>query len=767
MSSIIEGYSYDIFISYRQKDNKYDGWVTEFVYNLKNELEATFKEEISVYFDINPHDGLLKTHDVDASLKDKLKCLVFIPIISRTYCDPKSFAWEHEFKAFIDLASQDQFGLKVKLPNGNVASRVLPIRIYDLNNTDIKLCETILGGVLRGVDFFYAETGVNRPLKPDDDEKTNLNKTKYRNQINKVGNAIQEIISGLLTEPIELVKEKPHLKEPSEEVKKEERREVQEKSTKTIKRKLLSGVVILAILIIAAILTYPKIFKKDTIETLRSSGERISVAVMPFRNMTNDTVKNDWQNWIQDILITSLSNSEELKVRQSESINTYIQSKGLTNYASITPSVASTISRKLNANVVIYGSVIKEGTKIRVNAQLINSKTENIYKSFQKDGADENIITLIDTLSAQIRDFLIRSIMEKEIIMDFRQMISTNSSVAYKYYMFGNQAFYKYDFPTASEWYRKAIGCDSSFTEAIRMLTNSLGNQGLIKEMKKWSLRNYQNRDQMSEMERLWAEIGHADTPDEKIKYFKLLIALDDELPVPHSNLGYFYNILNLYDKAITEFEKELEIYEKWSSIPRWSMVYTDLGYAYHQTDQYKKEKKLYKKAEKDFPGDQGIIRRQAILSLTFGKVNAANEYIEKYKSILKNNGESEAGITMNLAGIYSEAGIRDRSEQYRRQALSSEPGNSAIMNNLAYFLIDNDRDIDEGLELVETALKISPDNYNYLHTKGWVLYKKGKFQESLDILQRSWDLRRQNAGYDHEAFLHLEAAKKAVAGLK
>jgi hypothetical protein len=45
MSSIIEGYNYDIFISYRQKDNKYDGWVTEFVENLKKELEATFKEK--------------------------------------------------------------------------------------------------------------------------------------------------------------------------------------------------------------------------------------------------------------------------------------------------------------------------------------------------------------------------------------------------------------------------------------------------------------------------------------------------------------------------------------------------------------------------------------------------------------------------------------------------------------------------------------------------------------------------------------------------
>ena len=54
MASIIEGFTYDIFISYRQKDNKGDRWVSEFVDALKDELESTFKEEISVYFDINP-----------------------------------------------------------------------------------------------------------------------------------------------------------------------------------------------------------------------------------------------------------------------------------------------------------------------------------------------------------------------------------------------------------------------------------------------------------------------------------------------------------------------------------------------------------------------------------------------------------------------------------------------------------------------------------------------------------------------------------------
>jgi len=197
MASILPGYEYDIFISYRQKDNKGDGWVSEFVDALKNELESTFKEEISVYFDINPHEGLLETHIVEASLKEKLKCLVFIPVISQTYCDPKSFAWQNEFCAFNKLAIADQFGKDIRLLSGNVASRILPVKIHNLDNEDKLLLENELGGVLRAVDFIYYEAGINRPLLPNDNKNENQNKTDYRNQLNKLANAIKEIITSM------------------------------------------------------------------------------------------------------------------------------------------------------------------------------------------------------------------------------------------------------------------------------------------------------------------------------------------------------------------------------------------------------------------------------------------------------------------------------------------------------------------------------------------------------------------------------------------
>jgi hypothetical protein len=300
MASLIPGYEYDVFISYRQKDNKHDGWVTEFVENLKGELESTFKEEISVYFDINPHDGLLEMHDVDASLKAKLKCLVFIPVISRTYCDPKSFAWESEFKAFVELAINDQLGLKVKLPGGNVANRVLPVRIHELDNADTRLCESVLGGVLRGIEFIYKEPGVNRPLTPEDDENKNLNNTRYRNQINKVANAIKDIILGLSTESIDHEPARTQPKDLLPEGLKEERKKARARLPVSFRYKLLYGL-ILGLLLIAVIV----IFQNKFFGFKYESDEVLEKAISYYDFMQT------WNNYTGKVHLITISKSTD------------------------------------------------------------------------------------------------------------------------------------------------------------------------------------------------------------------------------------------------------------------------------------------------------------------------------------------------------------------------------------------------------------------------------------------------------------------------
>jgi TolB-like protein len=348
MPSLVPGYEYDIFISYRQKDNKGDRWVSEFVDALKTELESTFKEEISVYFDINPHDGLLETHDVDASIKDKLKCLVFIPVISRTYCDPKSFAWENEFKAFVEQASNDQFGLKIRLPNGNVANRVLPIRIYDLENTDIKLCESVLGGVVRGVEFIYKSAGVNRPLTPSDYPEKNQYKTFYRDQINKVANAIKENISGLKGEPLEFESE------PKEVVKITLPEEKPPHKTRKVLIYSLSLIMVLAVVFVIVKTNF-----------LNKEIEK-SIAVLPFRNDSPEDSTQYFMDGVMEELLNRLQTIKSLRVLGRTSAEQFRgQDKSI-----------SEIAKELGVNYIVEGSGQKSGNSLRMRVQLIVARNE-------------------------------------------------------------------------------------------------------------------------------------------------------------------------------------------------------------------------------------------------------------------------------------------------------------------------------------------------------------------------------------------------------
>ena len=486
--------------------------------------------------------------------------------------------------------------------------------------------------------------------------------------------------------------------------------------------------------------------------------------------MTNDETRDYWQEMIQDILITYLSNyKDELAVRQRESINGLLQEEGLTNYGSITPSVASAISQRLDADIFIYGSIIQEGSAIRINAKLVDSKTKEVLKPFEIDRPfkEDVILPIIDSLKKMVTNFLIISIIKKEDIVLTKNIESTNSPEAYRYFIYGQKAYGKRDFPAATKWYLEALKRDTAFAYAALMLCSVYGDQGQYDQAKELCLKVYSKRDQLPPLFKTGADClysNYFETPNEQTKYLKQILEFDDQQPFIYYLLGYNYLGLYQYDRAIPEFEKSLEIYKKWDSKPFWINNYRFLGLSYHKTGQYKKEKKLYKKAEIDFPDNSVLIYRQVILALSESHPKDANEYIEKYKTIRKENSASESAIATSLASIYNEAGILDKAEEYYREANALDPKGSLSQNNLAYFLIDMDRNVNEGLEIIDKLLELNPDNFNYLHTKGWGLYKQGKFKEALEFLQKADSAKPV---YDHEVWVHLEDAKKAVVSKK
>jgi tetratricopeptide (TPR) repeat protein len=556
---------------------------------------------------------------------------------------------------------------------------------------------------------------------------------------------------------------------------------------KPVKRKLRASYVLNGVLIIAVIvLAYPNIFRHNTLEKLRSSGKEITITVMPFQNMTNDTIWNVWQEGIQDILINSFSNSEELRPRQAQFINDLVNNQKIANYASITQSLARTISQKLDANVFIYGNIKQAGKTLRLSAQLVDSESEEVFKAFQIEGAssEEKIFQLADSLSVEIRNFLIISKIKQDQTPESHLFVSTNSPEAFRYFLNGRNLFNKQQYSQARSMFFQALAIDSNIYMAFTYISRTYYNAGIYEQSKRWCLKAYSKKEMMPMTQKQltnWLYANNFQTPQEEVIILKDLLKTDDFSPTIHFILGDAYKGLHVYDKAIPEYEKSLEILKKWELKPQWIYNYSYLGEAYHKTGNYKKEKRCYEKAGKDFPDDPVLTFRKAVLALSEGNSVKADKLIEKFISIAKENSgleaeiadkvtkgfSDEASIAGNLANIFSEANIPNKAEEYFRQALSLEPENPARINDLAYFLIDKDRNINEGLELSDKALKLNPENFDYMDTKGWGLFKQGKFHNALDILQKSWKKRREQSIYDQEAFLHLEAAKKAVARLK
>jgi tetratricopeptide (TPR) repeat protein len=757
MASIVPGYEYDIFISYRQKDNKHDSWVTKFVENLKGELESTFKEDISIYFDENPHDRLQETHNVDKSLEGKLKCLIFIPILSQTYCDPNSYAWQYEFMTFLRMAENDRFGKDIKLRSGNVASRILPIRIHDLEPEDIKLFENETRNVLRALDFvFKTSTGVNRSLKPNEDHPNdNLNKTFYSDQINKVANAIKEIILGLKIEATTPVKEKNRQNEIFEEVHQVKVKINNEKSDKLSKRKLLSGVAILAILIVTAIFAYPKIFNIDKSKVARDPNGKISIAVNTFDNLTGDTTLNYMRIGLPNILRGYLANLNDLSVQSTTTMDEVYQSMQLTSNASLSPSLSREAAIKLKAGTYLTGSFQKIGNKTLVQFELNDTQRGIVLISDTAEGILPNLNDfkrISASLSQKLKNYLEIKAISNNTSIEFRDAF-TNSADAYRKYIKGMNSFMNGDYTSAIELYKEAFKIDSTFTLAAFYIANanniiaSHSSDPLYSQQAIfWTQKAYEGKERLPEDYQLWVKMWRAwyitKNSNEVLNYCSLLEKSVIKSRYYWYDIGVtYYSSYEMVDKAISMFQKIETISSEWGEDWKFKEYYQYYGEACHNKGMHDKEAKIYEKGLKLFPDNWYLLYGQTRCAIAKGDTVRATELINKQLRLAKEQGISQRLVEYWLGSLYNDSKSLDKAEEHYRAALKLDPDNYSRLNSLAAFLIDNDRNINEGMNLINTAIEINPGNGFLLWTKGNGYYKQGRYKEALDLLQQAKDI--------------------------
>jgi tetratricopeptide (TPR) repeat protein len=656
MASIIEGYNYDIFISYRQKDNKYDGWVTTFVDNLRRELEATFKEDISIYFDENPHDGLLETHNVDKSLEGRLKCLVFIPIISQTYCDTKSFAWQHEFCAFNKMAKEDQFGRDIRLIGGNVASRILPVKINDIDPDDKALLENELGGVLRAVEFIYKEPGVNRPLTPDDDEKRNLNRTKYRNQINKVANAVKEIIYGLHPDEKKRIT-KTYLTRTQAGYSEDEPRPVSEKFPlqKRLPWRFIVPSAFGLMLILAMLFFIPKLIQKSGKQTSADETIKKSVAVMPVLNFTGNPELGWIAEMIQSDLTGHLQGISNLIVRPNQTTFQFRNS---------VESVQQ-IARKLSVNNLIESSIKGTEDSLEIEIRVVEAYPEEryLYRSSFNKSFKELTSIYNEIINRILRSLEVKATLQEEKFSSVLQTVNPEVRKACArglYYM--NQLTVE-GAELGIKYYKEAIALDPADPEPYIGLALGYGTGGHEANLFPDALdlaKAYAIKAIELDPEELHPNLGDAHIVL-ALRYFcydydfvngkyhlDRGIDLNPNSPAAHYLYGWYFALINKLDQAAVEMRKAIEIDPL---EPSWS---GNLALLYQWFGHYEEAITYAQDVLKQNPTYPMALY---VLGYGYSKTGRHKEAIEIQKKVY----ESNSGFESGLGVAYALAGQRDK----------------------------------------------------------------------------------------------------------
>lgn len=116
-------------------------------------------------------------------------------------------------------------------------------------------------------------------------------------------------------------------------------------------------------------------------------------------------------------------------------------------------------------------------------------------------------------------------------------------------------------------------------------------------------------------------------------------------------------------------------------------------------------------------------------------------ESIEIFKEILTLTKGDSASTVRNLSilgDLYYQIGNKRESFKYYRKTLEKEPKHIASLNNYAYYLSEEGRQLKRAYKMSKKTIEAEPDNPTYLDTYAWILHLMGKDIEAKAILKHS-----------------------------
>ncbi len=357
-----------------------------------------------------------------------------------------------------------------------------------------------------------------------------------------------------------------------------------------------------------------------------------SIAVITFENQTGDRAFDYLQKAIPNLLITNLENTGLLYVVTWERMYDLLGQIGKKDVDIIDRDLGFELCRREGVESIILGSFVKAGDVFATDVKVLDVETKRLMKSASSkgDGVESILRTQIDALSKEISSSV--GISEKGMKASKAGItdVTTSSMEAYRYYMEGLEYFRRYYRDEARKSLEKAVELDPDFAEAYLYLAFShtyLGNYDARKRaLEKAKALSHRT----SEKDRHYIEASYARyVKTDQEQYFNILQKMAQDYPKEkraHFDLGTYYGTRNIFDKAIEEFNKVLEL------DPDYNEVHNYLGYLYLRMGDPKKSIEHFKTYVSLNPGDHNPLDS---LGEAYFRMGRLDEAIAKFREAL------------------------------------------------------------------------------------------------------------------------------------
>ncbi|MFH1461927.1 MAG: tetratricopeptide repeat protein [bacterium] len=129
--------------------------------------------------------------------------------------------------------------------------------------------------------------------------------------------------------------------------------------------------------------------------------------------------------------------------------------------------------------------------------------------------------------------------------------------------------------------------------------------------------------------------------------------------------------------------------------------------------------------------------------------------YCKKLFNLTKDDA-LKSKILFQTGYIHFASGNKEKIEKILLASLQYKPAYPSSYNLLAYYYAQNNKNLNDALNHANLALKANPGCYYYLDTKGYVLFKMGKINDSIKLFEQALQFNPK----DEEILKHLNLAK-------